>query len=107
MSQENMELVRNGFETFARGDLDSFLAFTDPDIEIIQPPELPGQRTYRGHAGLLESMADWAGQFEEFHAEPVRMIDAGDLVVVLVHQRGRGKGSGAMVEQRFGYVLTI
>jgi uncharacterized protein len=102
-----VELVRRGFDTFARGDLESFLGFVDRDIEISEPPELPGRRTYRGHQGLLDSMAAWAGQFEEFHAEPIRMIDAGDQVVVLVRQRGRGKGSGAMVEQRFGYVLTI
>jgi ketosteroid isomerase-like protein len=107
MSQENVEIVRRGFESFARGDLDSFLAFTDPEIEITEPSEVPGQRTYRGHQGLLDSMADWAGQWDEFHAEPVRMIDAGEQVVVQVHQRGRGKGSGVLVEQQFGYVLTI
>ena len=35
------------------------------------------------------------------------MIDAGDSVVVHIHQWGRGKGSGATVESRFWQVLTL
>ena len=107
MSQENVELVRGGFDSFARGDLELFLEFTDPQVEIVEPFELPGQRTYRGHQGLLEAIQSWAGQWEDFRAEPERIIDAGDRVVVVVHQSGRGKTSGATVEQRIAYVFTI
>jgi ketosteroid isomerase-like protein len=56
MSQDNLELIRRGFETFARCDLKRFLEFTDPDIEIIEPIELPGPRTYHDHQGLLDSL---------------------------------------------------
>jgi ketosteroid isomerase-like protein len=35
------------------------------------------------------------------------MIDAGDTVVVLMHQRGRGKGSGIEVEGRHGQTWTL
>src|SRR4051794_3548972 len=100
MSQENVELVRGGFEAFARGDFGLFLEFTDPDIEIVQPLELPGPRTYHGHKGLLEAMQSWAGQWDDFRAEPERIIDAGDRVLVLVHLYGRGKASGATVDMR-------
>jgi ketosteroid isomerase-like protein len=107
MSQENVELVRRGFDWFARGDLDRFFKFVDPDVEIVEPFELPGARTYHGHEGLLDAFQTWAGQWDDFRAEPERIIDAGDHVVVLVHQFGRGKASGATVEQRVGYVCTL
>jgi ketosteroid isomerase-like protein len=32
--------------------------------------------------------------FSELQAEPERLVDAGDQVVVLYHWRGEGKGSG-------------
>ena len=94
MSQENVELVHRGFNWLARGELDRFFQFVDPEVEIVQPFELPGARTYHGHEGLRDAVQSWAGQWDDFRAEPERIIDAGDRVVVLVHQLGRGKASG-------------
>ena len=34
MSQENVEIVRRGFDAFNRRDLDAFLALFDPDVEF-------------------------------------------------------------------------
>jgi ketosteroid isomerase-like protein len=102
-----VDLVRAGFDWYARGNLDQFFKFVDPHVEIVEPFGLPGARTYHGHEGLLEAFQSWAGQWDDFRAEPERIIDAGDRVVVLVHQFGRGKASGATVEQRLAYVCTI
>ena len=33
MSQENVEILRGGFDAFARGDIDSVLDRLDPDVE--------------------------------------------------------------------------
>jgi len=107
MSQENVDLVRGGFDSFARGDLDRFFKFVDPEVEIVQPFELPGPRTYHGHKGLAEAFQSWAGEWDDFQAEVERIVDAGDRVVTLVHSRGRGRTSGVTVDQRVGYVLTI
>jgi ketosteroid isomerase-like protein len=56
---------------------------------------------------VLDALANWAGQWEDFHQDVERIIDAGDQVVGLVCHHGRGKQSGAPVELRLGYVHTI
>jgi len=42
MSHENVEIVRNAFDAFSRGDIEGVLRLCDEDILITQPQELPG-----------------------------------------------------------------
>lgn len=37
MSQQNIELVRGGYQSFANGDTQSLMALFDEDIEWVQP----------------------------------------------------------------------
>jgi uncharacterized protein len=95
------ELVEQSYAAFARGDLDFLLAYADPEIEIVEPPELPGATTYHGHAGMLQAIENWTGQWDEFRVDIERVIEAGpDRVIVFAHHHGRGKASGAPVETR-------
>jgi ketosteroid isomerase-like protein len=50
MSQENVETVRGGHDTFNRRDLDGYLALHDSDVEFT-PYEraVEGLGPYRGH----------------------------------------------------------
>jgi hypothetical protein len=41
MSRQNVELVRAGFEAFARGDIESVLRLCDEDILVTHPFEIP------------------------------------------------------------------
>jgi ketosteroid isomerase-like protein len=107
MSSEDVELVRACYEAFSRGDIEFLVAHTDPALEIVEPPEMPEARTYRGHDGLRESLRNWAGQWDEFHMDVERFIDAGhERVIAIVRHRGRGKSSGAPVEARVVYLHT-
>src|SRR5829696_2819176 len=107
MSQENVELVRRGFDAFARRDIDAILAGLDPDIDVRPAPELPGADSYHGHAGFVAFMERFLESWEEYRLTPERFIDAGDQVVVLYQAVGRGRGSGIDLETRFGHVWTV
>jgi ketosteroid isomerase-like protein len=105
MSQENVEIVRRGFEEFraglARGDpgamFDSGLLASD--FEWIVAPNTPGlQPVYRGREGFVEFMRTWTEDFE-WSIDLERVVDAGsDRVVAVFHQRATGNASGAQVE---------
>ena len=102
-----LEVVQASYAAFARGDLGFLLAHADPEIEIVQPRHLPGARTYHGHDGLLESIGEWADEWDDFHMEVDRVIDAGrERVIAIVRHHGRGKTSGAPVEMSWVYVHT-
>jgi ketosteroid isomerase-like protein len=115
MSQENVEIVRRGFEAFQAGlaadnPAAAFDAgLTPPDAEWIMPPSTPGFRqVYKGRDEFLDFLSTWTEDFEDFSIELERLIDAGDdRVVGLFHQRGIGKGSGAPVEVHTALVYEL
>jgi ketosteroid isomerase-like protein len=100
--------VRAGFEAFARGDIESVLRLCDEDILVMQPVEMPGAAPLlRGHAGVLENIAEWPEQWDDYRIEILRAVDIEEHVVVTVHQTGRGKSTGIPVETEATMVFAI
>src|SRR5512132_1907193 len=109
MSEENVEIVRSAFAAFERGDIEGILRLCDEDIVISQPPELPGvSPEQRGHRGVLEALAIWPEQWDNYRIELLR-VDAAPDDKVFVSQRssGRGKKSGIEVDMDFSFVFTV
>jgi ketosteroid isomerase-like protein len=107
MSEENVEIVRVGYELLNSGDLDGVLQLCAPDFEFHDLPELPGSGVFIGHDAFRTWYAQLLDAFEGLRFEPQEFIDAGDRVVVPNHATGRGKGSGADVEMNFSSVWTM
>jgi ketosteroid isomerase-like protein len=105
MSQENVEIVRRGMEAFARGDLSQALEVMSDDLETWRG--IDRDITWHGKDGYLALTAEWAEGFADWTATAEEFIDAGDLVVVRVHQTGRGEASGVPVEGDFWFVNTL
>jgi ketosteroid isomerase-like protein len=100
MSQENVELSYKANDAFNRRDLDSLLAFADPDIEWSpRIVELEGERTFRGHDGVRRWWEEWLALFPDFAGEVEEVRDRGDVTVARVRLRGHGVASGAGMEQ--------
>jgi ketosteroid isomerase-like protein len=104
MSEENVELVRQGLEAFFVGDLERAMSSVHPDAVALRAPPLPDPQTYHGIEGVLQMYADWTTDFGEFEMAAGEFIDAGDRVAAEVFQRGRRQASGAVVEGRFWFV---
>jgi ketosteroid isomerase-like protein len=108
MSQENVEIVRNAFDAFTRGDTEGVLRLCDEGISITQPKELPGvSRQQRGHSGVLEAFSIWPEQWDDYYIEILRTADLGDYVVVTARTGGRGKQSGVEVKMELAFVFTV
>jgi ketosteroid isomerase-like protein len=106
MSQENIDLVRHGYDHFARtGELD--VSVYAPDVEWHSAAEDPGQEVFRGVEGVQKLVADVQEAMDDFRTEPFEFLDAGDKVVAGLIHRGRGKGSSAEVEMREWNVFLI
>jgi ketosteroid isomerase-like protein len=109
MSEENVEIVRRGFEAFARGDVEALLDVVDPDVEwsaAIGP--ILGVDATRGKTALRKFfLQDLPDGFEDFRAEPLSFEDHGDTVLVLTRYRGRGKSSGVEIAQTFNTIYVL
>jgi ketosteroid isomerase-like protein len=113
MSQENVELVRQGYEAMNSGDLETALAMFDPEVEIHLAKDagtvwgLDFQETYHGIEGFGQFMATLSEAWEEFGWEATGYRDAGDRVVVDIRMTARGRGSGIELDQGMVHVLDV
>jgi ketosteroid isomerase-like protein len=88
MSRENVEVVREMTEAFLRGDVEQALVAYDPDVEW-DGRNLPDGKVARGLGAVVEHVARWAEQWEDWQYQPLDYIDAGDDVVLITRERGR------------------
>ena len=106
MSQENIDLVRRGYEHFARtGEPDE--SIYTPDVEWHSAAEDPGTEVFHGVEGVRQLITEVQEDIEDFRTEPFEYLDGGDCVVAGLIHRGRGRGSSAEVEMREWNVFLI
>jgi ketosteroid isomerase-like protein len=105
MSEENVQIIREMHEQFARGDFSEFANLTD-DFVFVASPELPDAGTYRGEAAT-RWMTAWVESFDGHTIEATEIIDAGDKVFVALFQRGRPHWSQTVVEGRWWSCVTL
>jgi ketosteroid isomerase-like protein len=104
MSKENVELVRRGIESVNVfwGLLDDHVVWHLGDRPLI---DLDG--VYVGRDAVIEATRRYWGTWDDYSLDAEEVIDAGSSVVVVVHERGRGKGSGAPFDDRWAQVWTF
>ncbi len=107
MSQENVEIVRAGYDAFSRRDLDAALANVDPEIEWRQSTALPDARTFRGHDGVRGFFEQIFELFDRSDFVPEEITDLGDQIVVLHRFVGYGRSSGVPVEATEAALWTL
>lgn len=108
MSDQNVKIVQR-FIDQARETPDAVWDIFDEDVEWelgdLSIPDFPP--TSHGPDGVREFFRRWVSTFEDWGYEIEELVDTGDAVAVRVHQWGRGKGSGAAVDQRFWQVWIM
>jgi ketosteroid isomerase-like protein len=108
MSRENIELVRESWEAFRRGDVEWLRLHSHPEVVLVQPAEVPDSKSYVGHEGIVEAVEDWPAQWEDFDLVVVDVIDVSrDQVVAVTRQSGRGRESGIEMTFEIAYLHTI
>jgi ketosteroid isomerase-like protein len=107
MSEENVEIVRQVYAEWERGNFRT-PEFFDPGVHVtwIDPMFVRKAET-RGIEEVTESMTEFLNACEHLTATAERIIDAGDRVVTVHVWRGRGKASGLPWEERQGSVWTM
>jgi ketosteroid isomerase-like protein len=108
MSQENVEVVRHMCEAFLAGDLAAALDVLHADVTWHGTiGGIEEGRTAHGHDEVIEEFVESLRDWERHSLEAEDYLDAGDRVVVLWHEVGRGKRSGVEVETRTAVVYTV
>jgi ketosteroid isomerase-like protein len=82
MSQENVELVRQGYEALAKGDFERLFVLFDPEIELDVSRRHIDPGIFHGHEGIREFRDAQRDVWSDQRIEPEEYIDAGDAIVV-------------------------
>ena len=109
MTEENLGVIRQGYEAFGRGDIDTMLQSFDEQITWVTPgpPDLAtsGKRTGRQEvAGFFASVNQL---FDIQRFEPREFIARGDLVVVLGSETAAARSTGKVIELDWVHVFTM
>jgi ketosteroid isomerase-like protein len=106
MSQENVEIVRRMYESFHAGDAEGALSYFDPEVMFDASVRVDSGIGH-GREELAAMVAQWVGGWEQWRETIEQMHDFGSQVCVVTTQRGRGKGSGIEVEDRYVVLYEI
>ena len=100
MSQENVEIIRRGFEEFVRtGDFDP--EDFDPEFEFDNSNAMLEAAIYRGTEGLREFLSLLRDMWKQLRFEPQEYIPVGeDQVVVPVRMIAVGRDGVETVARR-------
>jgi uncharacterized protein len=106
MSQENVEIVRRGYELYNRtGEADYDVL--DPEIVYDVSRRTFDPLVYHGHEGVREFLALIREQWATIRLEPQDFVDGGDEVVVSIRLVGVGKVSGVETTANAAHVWTF
>ncbi len=108
MSQENVDLVRGGYDDFNSGNIEGVTARFDAEVEWTEPGggNAPSG-TFRGPDSVAsEVFAKVPESFDEFTCTVEEASDEGDTVVVTARFKGKNK-SGAELDTQAEHVWGV
>jgi ketosteroid isomerase-like protein len=106
MPRENVEIVRNAFQSFSADGIDAALSFFSPEVVWYPLDRWLDDSAYHGHDGMRKLSEAFTENFDDFRYD-IHDIRAGqDGVAALVDMRGRIRGSSSEVGQRRGFVIS-
>ena len=105
--QEDVETLRRAYEAFNERGVEAILEHLAPQFQVRDRESSPDRETRYGREGIKELFASYMEAFDALRLEPEEFIDAGDQILVCLHQLARGKGSGARVVSRIAHVWTM
>jgi ketosteroid isomerase-like protein len=106
MSKRNVKLARDAASSLqALADRLAEDVIWDNTRSIGMPLDHVG--VFAGKPAVLSVMRSWVGTWADYRFDVGDVTDAGDSVVLEVHESGRGRTSGAPMEAHYSHVWTF
>jgi uncharacterized protein len=105
--RENVQIVKDAYAAFGRGDIQGLLALFAEDIEWTIPGEWPLAGTYRGRAGVAGLFQKVSEMLEISFLETREFVAQGDRVLVVCFSGGRAKGTNRTYEHHEVLAFTV
>lgn len=107
----NTDVVRNTYEAFSRGDMQTVLSAMDPKIEWREAegnPYMPSGEPWIGPENILNNLFLKLGaEWEPFTVHPKTYHDAGDTIIVEARYTGKYKETGKNMDIQVCHVWRV
>ena len=109
MSEDNLDVIRHGYEAFGRGDINALLETFDEQIQWVTPgpPELATSGNRTGRQQVAEFFGAVNQLFDIQRFEPTEFIAHGDRIVVLGAETARVKSTGTVIDLDWVHVFKL
>jgi ketosteroid isomerase-like protein len=106
---QNLDVIKQIYAAFGRGDLPGMLTWLHPDVSWITPgsSELPTAGKRRGHSEVMAFFGALVAMVDIVRFAPHDFLAQGDKVVVLGDEECRVKANGASVVNRWVHIFTV
>src|SRR3954464_13236363 len=104
MTQENVRAMRAAIEAFNRRDGEAFGALMAADAEIVPVRAALEGTTFTGPDAAAQYCVAVEESWEDLRWDVDEIRDGGAWVLAVGHIRGGGRGSGAGIDARAGWV---
>lgn len=96
IEKTNVQVLKDAYDAFARGDIDTVLDTLSEDVEweVPGPPEIPYAGLFRGKNGVADFFRILADSDDVLFFEAETFLAQGDRVAVLGHYSARVKATG-------------
>lgn len=107
--QENINLVKESYERFLKGDIAGVIQMATDDVvwETPGPSDIPTAGTYKGKEQVGEFFSKLANTFDPVSFTPQEFIAQNDKVVTLGEYTWRVKSNGRTFSSKWAHVSTI
>ena len=107
-TQENVQIIKDAYAAFGRGDIPGLLALLTEDVVWDSPGEgLPLSGTYRGRDGVANFFQKLTQEAEVLDFQPREFVADGDRVLVVGWERMKVKATGRGAEIDWVMAFTI
>ena len=109
MTEENLDVIRRGYEAFGRGDINALLESFDEQINWVTPgpPELATSGNRTGRQAVAQFFTAVNDTFEIQRFEPREFLAQGDRIVVLGSETARVRTTGKVLELDWVHVFAL
>ena len=110
MSEQNVQLVRAMYDSFATGDVAEVLGVMDPQIEWNEAESFPyaDGNPYVGPTAVAEGVfARLVGEWEYWTLDVEDLLDAGDTVVARGRYNAKNRQTGKTISAQFVHMWSV
>lgn len=107
----NVDLIKQGYQYFAEGNVEAVLALFHPEIEWNECkgfPYVSGDGLFIGPNAIVQNVfAQIPENYEGFNIDIQELFGSGDKVVMVGHYKGVWKATGKEFKANASHVWTV